>query len=96
LGFADRWIDVIMECTTSVSYKIKINGELSASFRPERGLRQGDPMSPYLFLLCVEAFSALLHKAEGDGNLARVKICHAALSISHLLFADDSNFDSCE
>ena len=90
MGFANRWIDLIMECTTSVSYRIKVNGELTDNFLPERGLRQGDPLSPYLFLLCAEAFSALLHKAEGDGTLAGVKICHVAPSISHLLFADDS------
>ena len=81
MGFANRWIDLIMECTTSVSYRIKVNGELTDNFLPERGLRQGDPLSPYLFLLCAEAFSALLHKAEGDGTLAGVKICHSAPSI---------------
>jgi hypothetical protein len=67
-----------------------VNGELSASFVPQRGLRRGDPLSPYLFLLCVEAFSALLKKGERDGLLAEVKICQNAPSISHLLFADDS------
>ena len=90
LGFAERWIDLIMECTTTVSYRTKVNGELTNSFKPERGIRQRDPLSPYLFLLCADAFSALLHKAEGDRTLAGVKICHAAPSISHLLFADDS------
>lgn len=64
LGFVDPWIKLIMECTTSVSYRIKVNGELSTSFIPERGLQQGDPLSSYLFLLCAEAFSALLHEAK--------------------------------
>ena len=57
---------------------------------PERGLRQGDPLPPYLFLICVEAFSCLLHAAEESGELEGVKVCQDAPSINHLLFADDS------
>ena len=69
---------------------MKVNGELSHKFQPERGLRQGDPLSPYLFLLCAERFSALLKRVERDELISGVKICQAAPSISHLLFADDS------
>ena len=90
LGFCQRWIQLIMKCVSTVSYRIKVNGALSESFEPERGLRQGDPLSPYLFLLCAEGFSALLAKAEEDGLISGVKICRNAPSISHLLFADDS------
>jgi len=90
LGFNEQWISLIMECVTIVKYQVKVNGELTNSFTPERGLRQGDPLSPYLFLLCAEAFSALLKKGEADGLIAGVKVCHGAPSISHLLFADDS------
>jgi len=90
LGFDEQWIRLIMECVSTISYQIKVNGELTDSFKPERGLRQGDPLSPYLFLLCAEGFSALLQQAERDGKIAGVKVCHAAPSVSHLLFADDS------
>ena len=50
----------------------------------------GDPLSPYLFLICAEGFSALLHQAERDGSLQGIKVCPNAPSVSHLLFADDS------
>lgn len=90
LGFDEQWIKLIMECVPTVSYQIKVNGDLTKSFKPERGLRQGDPLPPYLFLLCAEGFSAQLQKAEQDGRIAGVRVCHRALSVSHLLFADDS------
>lgn len=57
---------------------------------PSRGLRQGDPLSPYLFLLCAEGFTALLAKSEKEGRLNGVGICRSAPRVSHLLFVDDS------
>lgn len=53
-------------------------------------MQQGDPLSPYLFLLCAEGFSALIRKAEEEGSLQGVRVCQGAPSVSHLLFADDS------
>jgi len=75
MGFARRWVDIIMKCVTTVSYCIKVNGELTQEILPGRGLRQGDPLSPYLFLVCAEGFSALLNAAEANGSLSGVKIC---------------------
>jgi hypothetical protein len=54
------------------------------------GFAKETPLSPYLFLICAEGFSVLLNKAEENGSLPWVKICHAATRINHLLFADDS------
>lgn len=90
LGYHDEWVQLVMKCVTSVSYKIRVNRQLTDTFHPERGLRQGDPLSPYLFLLCAEGFSAMLARAELEGKLKGIKICHGAPSVSHLLFADDS------
>jgi len=89
LGFCEVWVELVMKCVSSVSYKIRVNGQLTDSFRPERGLWQGDPLSPYLFFLCAESFSAMLERAELEGELRGIKICHGAPSVSHLLFTDD-------
>ena len=69
LGFHPRWIFMIMNCVTSVTYSIHINGVPRGRIVPSRGLRQGDPLSPYLFLLCVESLSALIHRASDVGTL---------------------------
>ncbi|KAL0406440.1 UNVERIFIED_CONTAM: putative mitochondrial protein [Sesamum latifolium] len=79
-----------MSCVTSISYLFLLNGFEFGSLSPTRGLRQGDPLSPYLFLLCTEAFNALIHNAERQGHIKGISICKQALSISHLLFADDT------
>jgi hypothetical protein len=63
MGFSQRWIDMIMRCVQTAKFSARLNGEVSERFTPSRGLRQGDPISPYLFLLCVEGFSALLKQA---------------------------------
>jgi hypothetical protein len=64
-----------MSCITSVEYKVKINGTLTQSFKPTRGIRQGDPLSPYLFLFVSEGFSKILQKAIELRALKEFKIC---------------------
>ena len=90
LGFPEVWIDRVMGCVTSSSFSIRINGKSYDHILPSRRLRQGDPLSPYLFLLCAEGFTALLAKAEMEGRIHGISVCRRAPSISHLLFADDS------
>ena len=63
MGFRKRWVHRIMECVTTVSYSFLVNGQLSVSMIPHRGLRHRDPLSPYLFLLCAEGLGALIKKA---------------------------------
>jgi hypothetical protein len=62
-----------MRCVSSVQYRVKVNESLTDVILPERGLRQGDPLSPYLFLLCAEGFSALLtmRKKKGDCRVSK-------------------------
>lgn len=90
LGFCEKWINLVMKCVTTVSYSILVNGKKTESFTPSRGLRQGDPISPYLFLICAEGFSTLINKAEQEGNLTGIRIARTAPQVSHLFFADDS------
>ena len=80
----------MMECVTSPSYSIFINGKPYGNLLPSRGLRQGDPLSPYLFILCAEGFTALLEKAIQERRINVVSICKRAPRLTNLLFADDS------
>lgn len=90
MGFSDKWIKWVMLCVTTISYSISFQGSMIGPINPTRGLRQGDPLSPYLFLLCVEGLSKDLSSAGSSGSITGCKISNTAPAISHLLFADDS------
>ena len=92
MGFAKKWVDLIMLCISSVSYSVIINGEACGNVIPSRGTRQGDPLSPYLFLLCAEGFSVLIHKAAHDNQISGISIGRGCPKITHLFFASDSLF----
>ncbi|XP_019183735.1 PREDICTED: uncharacterized protein LOC109178652 [Ipomoea nil] len=90
LGFHDKWVELIMKCMTTVSYSILVNGSRSDPIIPTRGLRQGDPLSPYLFIICAEGLSLLLQQANNTGLIHGCRVARGAPQISHLFFADDS------
>ncbi|XP_074304569.1 uncharacterized protein LOC141639286 [Silene latifolia] len=92
MGFDSRWVNRVMMCVSSVTFSVLINGSPSEEFRPERGLRQGDPLSPYLFILCAEVLSSLVRRAAENGSLHGIRIAPTAPVVSHLFFADDSIF----
>ncbi|XP_031095051.1 uncharacterized protein LOC115999336 [Ipomoea triloba] len=90
MGFAVEWVDLVMLCVTTVNYNFLVNGVSSGWVVPSRGLRQGDPLSPYLFIICAEGLSLLLQKAQEEGSIHGCRVARGAPPISHLFFADDS------
>lgn len=86
LGFVESWIIKIMACIESVHYVVVINGSPQGSIIPQRRLRQGDPLSPYLFLFCVENLYALLNQEERLNHFRGLKINKRCPSLSHLFF----------
>ena len=102
IGFNNGWISLVMRCISSVSYSVIINGETFGNIVPSRGLKQGDPLSPYLFLLYVEGLSALLHEMAQNQLLNGISLGRWCPKITHLFFADDNlhfckaNSEECE
>lgn len=80
----------IKECISSASYNILVNVSPTRYILPQRGLRQGDPHSSYLFLLCIEGFSTLIRKGMKSGVLYGVRVVTRGIPVSHLFFTDDS------
>lgn len=85
-GFPINWIS---ECVSSVNTRVLWNGEVSTGFKPKRGLRQGDPLSPYLFLICIERLSHLILRAVNVGEWKPIRLSRNGPPLSHIFFADD-------
>jgi hypothetical protein len=81
-------VNWIMGCIQSVSFAVLINNSPSTFFGPSRGLCQGFPLSPFLFLLVAEALSRMIKEAHSIGTLRGIKVSKTE-SVSHLLFVDD-------
>lgn len=88
--FSSDFCDLIYHCMSTVSVYVLVNGLPGETFFPTRGIRQGDPMSPYIFIICMEALSKLLYHAETNGKISGIKVTRNCPYVSHLFFADDS------
>ncbi|KAM5573208.1 hypothetical protein ABKV19_012976, partial [Rosa sericea] len=89
VGIRGKFLQLMIQCFTSVNSRVIVNGEATETFSPESGLRQGDPLSPYLFVLCMEKLSHLINFQVEQGTWKPVKISRNGLAVSHLFFADD-------
>lgn len=89
LGFAEQWCKWIMTCVTTVSYNIFVNGSPVGKIFPTRGIRQGDPISPHLYLLCTKGLFAILQNYAKTKRINGFKTSRNGPSISHMFFADD-------
>ncbi|XP_030478300.1 uncharacterized protein LOC115695372 [Cannabis sativa] len=92
--FPKRFIDLIMACVSTATFSFSLNQQVLGTIKPTRGIRQGDPLSPYLFLLCYEGLSSLINyktqQRQPRSHSLSIKIARRAPTISHLFFADDS------
>ena len=101
-GFLEMLIKLIMSCMSTTTTAILFNGSKLDSFQPSRGIRQGDPISPYLFLLCMEFLGAQITSMCEDKRWDKVKASRSGSSFSHVFFADDlmlfpkANSKNCE
>lgn len=89
VGLSENWIRWIMDCVTGSSMTLLWNGEKSTAFKPQRGLRQGDPLSPYLFVLCLERLCHLIDKAVVRKEWKPICLSRGGPQLSHICFADD-------
>ena len=93
MGFGDRWRRWIKTCVSTVRFSVLVNGSSAGFFGSSRGLRQGDPLSPLLFLLIMEVLNHIMKKTE-EGDFIQGfhvgSINSTSIHVSHLLFADDT------
>lgn len=90
LGFEHKWIKLIMKCISSVSYSILINVEPHGRILPICGTHQGDPLSPYLSILCAKALRGLLQRAERNKEIMGVPIAKGRVRINYLFFVNNN------
>lgn len=90
LGFSLRLVTLFMACVTSARYKISHTGSEFDLFVSERGIRQGDPLSSYLFLICTEGFTTLIRDYERRKLIKGMQVARGAPFVSHMFFANDS------
>ena len=91
-GFSPKWRKWMRSCLSSVSYAILVNGNAKGWVKASRGLRQGDPLSPFLFTIVADVLSRMLLKAEERSLLEGFRVGRNRCRVSHLQFADDTIF----
>ena len=90
MDFTERWIQLMMVGVKTVFYSILVNGEPKGMIKPTQGIRQGDPLSPFLFLLCTEGLHGLISQAVNQGELHGYPLCKNGPKLTRLFFTDNS------
>ena len=93
MGFGEKWLRWMQWCISTTNFSILVNGTSLGFFQNSRGLRQGGPLSPYLFVIVMEALSCILRRAVSGGFLSACKVRvrgGEGAHVSHLLFVDDT------
>ncbi|XP_071713183.1 uncharacterized protein [Rutidosis leptorrhynchoides] len=92
MGFGVKWLSLIRACLNSTSISILVNGSPTHEFTPQRGVRQGDPLSPYLFIIAVEGLNSLIKHAIESNLYNGIEIGRYKVLVSHLQYVDDTIF----
>jgi len=92
MGFCDKWMKWIKTCPSFETISVLVNGNSTKDFRPKGGLRQGDPLEPFLFLIVAEGLAGLVREASRLGVLEGLKVGHKHVDVKLLQFADDTLF----
>lgn len=102
MNFPAKWIQLIHQCISTVNVQVMVNGLTTESITPQCGLRQGDPLSPYLFLFCLNVLSHHLSNLQESKAVPGIKIARNSPRVNHIFFADDNivffkaNLNSCQ
>eukprot|EP00253_Pinus_taeda_P015299 PITA_15299 len=88
-GFSSRWIRWVLSCISTPNFSVLVNDTPSKTFKASKGIRQGDPISPFLFILAVEGLGKYLKQERVDGNIKGLRLWGNDLPITHQQFVDD-------
>lgn len=89
LGFHPDTMELILSCISFISASLLFNESRIGEIFPSRGLRQGDLISPYIFIICMEFLNNLINRKCEEGSWKKIKASHSGLGFSHTFFADD-------
>ncbi|KAF5932830.1 hypothetical protein HYC85_029001 [Camellia sinensis] len=88
-GFGEKWLNWIKTCISTTRLSVLVNRSPTEEFSPEKGLRQGDPLSPFPFIIVAKGLNLLLSRAKDKDLIKGALVGSQEVSISHIQFADD-------